>query len=66
MEDQALEREAKTSADGQAILHYRGDSDSHIVGINRDRDRGFLDRTPEQFSPSTPSALFAGWASSSI
>ena len=26
-----LEREAKTSADGQAILHYRGDSDSHIV-----------------------------------
>jgi Fe-S metabolism associated domain len=23
-----LEREARTSADGQAILHYRGDSDS--------------------------------------
>jgi Fe-S metabolism associated domain len=25
-----LEREARTSADGQAILHYRGDSDSHL------------------------------------
>jgi sulfur transfer protein SufE len=26
-----LQREARTSADGQAILHYRGDSDSHLV-----------------------------------
>jgi cysteine desulfuration protein SufE len=42
-----LEREARTRADGQAILHYRGDSDSHLV-------RGlisislFSDRAPKQ------------------
>ncbi len=26
-----LQREARTSADGQVILHYRGDSDPHVV-----------------------------------
>jgi hypothetical protein len=35
-----LEREARTSADGQTILHYRGDSDSGLkvrerVGFKR-------------------------------
>jgi cysteine desulfuration protein SufE len=44
-----LEREAKTSADGQAILHYRGDSDSHIVrGLIAIAIAVFSDRTPEQ------------------
>ena len=44
-----LEREAKTSADGQAILHYRGDSDSHIVrGLIAIAIAVFFDRTPEQ------------------
>ena len=46
-----LEREAKTSADGQAILHYRGDSDSHIVrGFIAIAIAVFFDRTPEQIS----------------
>ena len=44
-----LEREAKTSADGQAILHYRGDSDLHIVrGLIAIAIAVFSDRTPEQ------------------
>ena len=62
-----LEREAKTSADGQAILHYRGDSDSHIVrGLIATRSRYSPIARRSRFSPSTPWALFAGWASSSI
>ena len=44
-----LEREAKTSADGQAILHYRGDSDSHLVrGLIAISISLFSDRAPKQ------------------
>ena len=62
-----LEREAKTSADGQAILHYRGDSDSHLVrGLIAISISLFSDRAPKRFSPSTPWAPFVRWAWSSI
>jgi cysteine desulfuration protein SufE len=44
-----LEREARTSADGQAILHYRGDSDSHLVrGLIAISISLFSDRAPKQ------------------
>jgi cysteine desulfuration protein SufE len=44
-----LEREARTSADGQAILHYRGDSDSHLVrGLIAISISLFSDREPKQ------------------
>ena len=44
-----LQREARTSADGQAILHYRGDSDSHLVrGLIAISISLFSDRAPKQ------------------
>ena len=44
-----LEREARTRADGQAILHYRGDSDSHLVrGLIAISISLFSDRAPKQ------------------
>ncbi len=44
-----LEREAKTSGDGQTILHYRGDSDSHLVrGLIAISIALFSDRAPKQ------------------
>src|SRR5271165_4548123 len=44
-----LEREARTSADGQVILHYRGDSDSHVVrGLIAISIALFSDRAPKQ------------------
>jgi cysteine desulfuration protein SufE len=44
-----LEREARTSADGQLILHYRGDSDSHLVrGLIAISIALFSDRAPKQ------------------
>ena len=44
-----LEREARTSANGQAILHYRGDSDSHLVrGLIAIAIALFSDRAPRQ------------------
>jgi cysteine desulfuration protein SufE len=56
-----LEREAKTSADGQAILHYRGDSDSHIVrGLIAIAIAVFSDRTPEQILTVDPLGAFRG------
>src|SRR5271165_2539534 len=44
-----LEREARTSADGEAILHYCGDSDSHLVrGLIAIAISLFSDRAPKQ------------------
>src|SRR3984957_12808137 len=44
-----LEREARKSADGQAILHYRGESDSHLVrGLIAISISLFSDRAPKQ------------------
>jgi cysteine desulfuration protein SufE len=44
-----LEREARTSVDGEAILHYRGDSDSHLVpGLIAISISLFSDRAPKQ------------------
>jgi len=44
-----LVREARTSADGQLILHYRGDSDSHLVrGLIAISIALFSDRAPKE------------------
>jgi cysteine desulfuration protein SufE len=44
-----LECEPKTNADGERILHYRGDSDSHLVrGLIAIAIALFSDRTPDQ------------------
>ena len=44
-----LECESKTNAEGENILHYRGDSDSHLVrGLIAITVALFSDRTPEQ------------------
>ncbi len=44
-----LELEVRTNADGRTILHYRGDSDSHLVrGLIAIAIALFSDRTPEQ------------------
>jgi len=44
-----LEREPTTRADGQTTLHYRGDSDSHLVrGLIAIAIALFSDQTPEQ------------------
>jgi cysteine desulfuration protein SufE len=44
-----LECEPKTNAEGEKILHYRGDSDSHLVrGLIAISIALFSDRTPEQ------------------
>lgn len=44
-----LECKPKTSAEGETILHYRGDSDSHLVrGLIAIAIALFSDRTPEQ------------------
>jgi cysteine desulfuration protein SufE len=44
-----LECEPKTSAEGERILHYRGDSDSHLVrGLIAIAIALFSGRTPEE------------------
>ncbi len=44
-----LEREDRISASGQTILHYRGDSDSHLVrGLIAISMALFSDRAPKQ------------------
>jgi cysteine desulfuration protein SufE len=44
-----LECEPKTNAEGERILHYRGDSDSHLVrGLIAIAVALFSGRTPEQ------------------
>ncbi len=41
--------ELKTNAEGEKILHYRGDSDSHLVrGLIAIAIALFSDRTPER------------------
>jgi cysteine desulfuration protein SufE len=44
-----LERAPTTNAEGERIVHYRGDSDSHLVrGLIAIAIALFSDRTPEQ------------------
>ena len=44
-----LQREPRTNAEGGSILHYRGDSDSHLVrGLIAIAIALFSDRAPEQ------------------
>jgi cysteine desulfuration protein SufE len=44
-----LQCELKTNAEGEKILHYRGDSDSHLVrGLIAISIALFSDRTPQQ------------------
>jgi cysteine desulfuration protein SufE len=44
-----LECEPKTNAEGERIVHYRGDSDSHLVrGLIAIAIALFSDRTPDQ------------------
>jgi cysteine desulfuration protein SufE len=44
-----LECEPRTNAAGESVLHYRGDSDSHLVrGLIAITVALFSDRTPEQ------------------
>ncbi len=44
-----LERQERTSASGQTVLHYRGDSDSHLVrGLIAIAIALFSDQPPER------------------
>ena len=44
-----LEKEARKNAGGETVLHYRGDSDSHLVrGLIAIAIALFSDRTPER------------------
>jgi cysteine desulfuration protein SufE len=54
-----LECEPKTNAQGERILHYRGDSDSHLVrGLIAIAIALFSDRTPQQILAVDPVATF--------
>jgi cysteine desulfuration protein SufE len=54
-----LECEPKTNAEGERILHYRGDSDSHLVrGLIAIAIALFSDRTPRQILALDPVATF--------
>jgi cysteine desulfuration protein SufE len=54
-----LECEPKTNAEGERILHYRGDSDSHLVrGLIAIAIALFSERTPEQILAVDPFATF--------
>jgi cysteine desulfuration protein SufE len=54
-----LECKPKTNAEGERILHYRGDSDSHLVrGLIAIAIALFSDRTPEQILAADPVATF--------
>ena len=54
-----LECEPRTTAAGQTILHYRGDSDSHLVrGLIFIAIALFSDRTPEQILATDARAAF--------
>ena len=54
-----LECEPKTNAEGEKILHYRGDSDSHLVrGLIAIAIALFSDRTPEQILAVDANAAF--------
>ena len=54
-----LECEPKTNAEGERILHYRGDSDSHLVrGLIAIAIALFSNRTPQQILAVDPVATF--------
>ena len=54
-----LEREPRTNAEGGSVLHYRGDSDSHLVrGLIAIAIALFSDRTPEQILAVDANAAF--------
>jgi cysteine desulfuration protein SufE len=54
-----LERDSRTNAEGGSILHYRGDSDSHLVrGLIAITIALFSDRTPEQILSVDANAAF--------
>jgi cysteine desulfuration protein SufE len=54
-----LECEPKTNAEGEKILHYRGDSDSHLVrGLIAISIALFSDRTPGQILAVDATAAF--------
>ena len=54
-----LEREPRTNAEGGSVLHYRGDSDSHLVrGLIAIAIALFSDRTPEQILSVDANAAF--------
>jgi cysteine desulfuration protein SufE len=54
-----LKCETKTNAESETILHYRGDSDSHLVrGLIAIAIALFSDRTPEQILAVDPVATF--------
>jgi cysteine desulfuration protein SufE len=54
-----LECEPRTSAQGERSLHYRGDSDSHLVrGLIAIAIALFSDRTPEQILGEDTVAVF--------
>ena len=54
-----LKCELKTNAEGEKILHYRGDSDSHLVrGLIAIAIALFSDRTPDQILAADPLAAF--------
>ena len=54
-----LEREPRTNAEGGSILHYRGDSDSHLVrGLIAIAIALFSDRTPAQILAVDANAAF--------
>jgi cysteine desulfuration protein SufE len=54
-----LEREPRTNAEGGSVLHYRGDSDSHLVrGLIAITVALFSDRTPEQILAVDANAAF--------
>jgi cysteine desulfuration protein SufE len=54
-----LDCEARTNAEGEKILHYRGDSDSHLVrGLIAISIALFSDRTPGQILSVDAKAAF--------
>jgi cysteine desulfuration protein SufE len=54
-----LECEPKTNVEGERILHYRGDSDSHLVrGLIAIAIALFSNRTPQQILAVDPVATF--------
>lgn len=54
-----LECESKTSAEGERVLHYRGDSDSHLVrGLIAIAIALFSDRTPDEILAADAVAAF--------
>ena len=56
-----LERAPTTNAEGERIVHYRGDSDSHLVrGLIAIAIALFSDRTPEQILAVDAVAAFRG------